>query len=150
VVPEGVVVGLEQVDVAHRDDGNVVAGALTPADLGGRLVAVHLGHPAVHQHGPVGAALRHRHRLTAVLGDVGVVAEPAEDAHRDDLVEHVVLDQQHATAAARLRPSHRQRAAVGAGGRGGRPAAAWLSPGPECCTSASFCWCRYRQRGWPA
>ena len=64
-------------------------------DRPGRGVAVHAGHPAVHEHGGEAVAVGEGgDRLDAVDGDLGGVAGVLQQADGDHLVDLVVLDDQ--------------------------------------------------------
>ena len=89
----------------ERNDRHMLAGAalnLTLANRAGGVVAIHLGHVAIHQDEIevlFGARIK---RLDAVVGDHHAVAlQLVEHADGDRLVDQVVLDQQHGAAAAR-------------------------------------------------
>ncbi len=121
--------------VIARMGGRRLAGEQLP-DLARRLVAVDVGHVAVHQDRDVGPLPRHPDGLPAVHRDVGHVAELLEHAHGHALVDGVVLGHQHT--------SSRQRRRV-RGGRlrrlGGRPrvrcAAPWAIDRPSGASSVN-------------
>ncbi len=133
----------------HGDDRSVVV-ALPAADLRGRLVPVHPGHLAVHQHDVVGVAVQGLQGGDTVADDVGDVAQPLDEGGGHPLVHLVVLDDEDPPAGAgrggRRRRVRRTAGAVIAGahgerleqrgppGRLGHPA---VEPvGPACPTSA--------------
>ena len=72
------------------------------ADPDRRLEAVELRHVAVHEEKVVLDALHRVDRLEAVGGDVGAMAELGEHAHRDLLIDLVVLHHEHAEPPRRL------------------------------------------------
>ena len=80
--------------------GRRVVAALAAADRGGRRVAVHLRHLAVHEDQRVGAHGEHRERLAAVAGDLDGVAALGEHRLDHALVDGVVLDDQDACPSA--------------------------------------------------
>ena len=85
----------------HGDNADVLArGALAQANRDGRVEAAHDRHLQVHQHEVERLAIEPRQRLTAVLGDRHVMAAAGQQAGRDPLVDHVVLDEQDADAPA--------------------------------------------------
>ncbi len=91
--------------------GQPLVAALVRADAAGRLVAVDVRHLAVHEHRGVAAVRELGQRLGAVAGDVD--REAALDEHRLDheLVDRVVLGDEHAQT--------RRRRWRGAGGTAG-------------------------------
>ena len=68
---------------------------LAAAQICGRLVAVHVGHLAVHQDGVVALRGERLERLAPVADDVGATAAALERADGDDLVDGAVLGDQH-------------------------------------------------------
>ncbi len=114
------------------DDGNVLRRpasffglALVGADAHRRLIAVQLGHLAIHQDQVVVADTVHGDRLQAVAGNVCPAAEFSK--HMDDhrLIDHVVVHHQDAIAVERqfgARPLQRRRM-IGAADETGRLAA---------------------------
>jgi hypothetical protein len=85
----------------HRDDRYAPAAPLlaTP-DLARRLIAVQLGHLAVHQHSRVCPGLQRLQRLQSVHGDVWSEAAFLEHAHGHQLVDRRVIDHEHVAAHA--------------------------------------------------
>ena len=78
--------------------------ALERADRSRRLQAVHPRHLHVHEDHVVRARLHHRERGLAVFRDLDAVAERAEHAGCDLLVERHVCHDEHMESAVRLRP----------------------------------------------
>ena len=106
----------------HGDDADVLArDALAHANRDGRVESAHDRHLQIHQHQVEGLALEPGQGLAAVLGDRHVMAAAGQQAGRDPLVDHVVLDEQDARAPAHPRPSASAPAVDFAhGGSGGR------------------------------
>ena len=73
----------------------MLAFAFAPADLSRRLVAVELGHLAVHQHGGVARPLDRLDRRATVVGHLRAVAAAVEQADREQLVDRAVLGDEH-------------------------------------------------------
>jgi hypothetical protein len=63
------------------------------------VIAVHLGHLAVHQYGVVRALTGFAYGLEAILGQVYLVAEFLQHPHGHSLVYRVVLGEQQPTPA---------------------------------------------------
>ena len=78
----------------HRDHRRAAA-LLAAAQLAGRLVAVHVGHLAVHQDRVVAPRGERLERLAPVADDVDAAAAALERASGDDLVDGAVLGDQH-------------------------------------------------------
>ena len=71
-------------------------GAFQCADRLGRLDAVHPGHLDIHQDDVVLAALDQNDRLAAIVGDIGAVSQPCQQARGDTLIDGIVLSHQQA------------------------------------------------------
>ena len=78
------------------------AAPLGGADAGGRLVAVHLRHQAVHQHDVEASARDGRHGFGAVAGDLDAMPELRQHPDGHHLVERRVLGQQDREGPRRL------------------------------------------------
>ena len=80
----------------HRDDRRVSAGlAFAAAELGGRLIPVHVGHLAVHQNSVVTLVAERLECCCAIANDVDAAPAAFERACGDDLVDLTVLGDEH-------------------------------------------------------
>jgi hypothetical protein len=79
----------------HGDDRRVAAAGLVATDLGRRLVAVELGHLTIHEDRLIAARGVHLHRFAAVAGDVRAEAELLEHPHGHELIDALVLRDEH-------------------------------------------------------
>ena len=79
----------------HRDHRRVARPrALASAKFAGRVVAVHLGHLAVHEHRVVFGVGQRLECFDPVPADHDVVTELGEELGRDQLIHDVVFDEQ--------------------------------------------------------
>ena len=60
-----------------------------------RRQPVHDRHLQIHEHDVEGSVLIRLDAFGAVVGDTDLAAHALEEAHRDFLIDGVVLDQQH-------------------------------------------------------
>ena len=79
----------------QADDRDMCLGRLATADCGGRLVAVHDRHVAVHEDRRVAARRGSGHRRCAVGDDIDAEAEALEHERLDLPVDGVILGQQY-------------------------------------------------------
>ena len=72
------------------------AAALAPADFRHRFLSAHDRHSAIHQDQVIVHEAQHLQRFATVGGDIGAQPEAFQDAHRDPLVDDVVVRHQYA------------------------------------------------------
>src|ERR1019366_1131056 len=79
----------------HRDHRCAVVAVFAAAQLGGRLIAVHFGHLAVHQDRVVALPGERLYGLASVTDDVDAAAAAFEHADGDDLIDGTVLGDEY-------------------------------------------------------
>jgi hypothetical protein len=80
----------------HGHDDVALSGCFTAANFGGCLIAVHHRHLTVHEDDVVSHILDHFDSFRAVGDEIDAATQTLEHAGGNDLIDGVVLDDQHA------------------------------------------------------
>ena len=83
---------------SERDDGKGSPTAAAGADRARGLIAIHLGHVAIHQDHIVDLGGHQGHGPQAVASDLNATADPFEKSRRHPLIYEVIFGEQNAQA----------------------------------------------------